>query len=124
MVGPNRSRPARFLAHPLPHLATVRLIRENNQMLEMLLGDYLVHLDPDRVLGNRVGHQYDNATLLSDSLKAILRTVDLLNEGVRKLVPSKLLNKKFAEVECLATMSGASTITCHFAVPPLSQANK
>ena len=95
---------ARLLAEPLPHLAPLRLVREHDEVLKVILGNELVQLDPDGVLRNGIADEHDNAALFSNGLEAILGAIDLLGEGLGELVPAQFLNKKLTNVEILEAL--------------------
>ena len=94
MIGANRRGLTRLLANPLPDLPAVRLVGEDDQVLEVILGNELVELDSNGVIGNGVGNQNNHATLLSDGMKAIVGTVDLFHEIGGEVVPAKLLDEQ------------------------------
>ena len=84
---------AGFFANPLPDLPTVLLVGEDDQVFEVVLGDELIHFDPNCIHRNRVGHEHDHAALLGNGLKTVVMTVDLLQQFGGKVVPSKLFDE-------------------------------
>jgi len=90
MIGANRRGLTRLLANPLPYLSAVRLIREDDQMLEVILGNEFVEFDSNGVIGNGIGNQHGDAALLCNGLEAIVRAVDLFHDR-RRSCPSQAL---------------------------------
>ncbi len=102
-----------FAPHPLPNLAAVSLIREDDQMFEVVLRDELIELGARRVVRYRVGDQSDNAPLLGDRLKAKGPAIDHLFERSRVLVPPELIEEEMPEVERLQVLPCPLTINRH-----------
>jgi hypothetical protein len=106
MIRANRRGLARLLANPLPDLPAVCLIGEDDQVLEVILGNELVELDSNGVFRNGVGNQNNDAALFGNGLKVSSRDRRFVSRLVAKLSqPSSSMNslrKSNALSHCLA----------------------
>src|ERR1039457_4003715 len=75
------------------------LVREDNQVLEVVFRNQLVELGASRIVRNRIGGQDNDTALFRYRLEPIGSPIDLLLDGARMLVPTKLIQEEAPEVE-------------------------